>query len=43
MRTEDHMDRMLDQALEATFPASDPISLYMPEIDAADEQADRRE
>lgn len=43
MRLEDHMDRMLDQALEATFPASDPISLYMPEIDVADEKADLRD
>jgi ankyrin repeat protein len=24
---EDHVERMLDQALEATFPASDPIAI----------------
>ena len=40
MRIEDHMDRMLDQALEATFPASDPISLYMPETRVAEEKTD---
>ena len=43
MRLEDHMDRMLDQALEATFPASDPISLYLPETGTADETTDLRE
>jgi hypothetical protein len=31
MKTEDRVDRMLDHALEMTFPASDPISVYMPE------------
>ncbi len=30
MRTEDHVDRMLDAALEMTFPASDPIAVYLP-------------
>ena len=31
MRVEDHIDRMLDAALEMTFPASDPIALYIAE------------
>jgi hypothetical protein len=31
MSTEDRLDRMLDHALEMTFPASDPIAIYMPE------------
>ena len=35
MRIEDHTDNMLDRALELTFPASDPISVYIPEIDIA--------
>jgi hypothetical protein len=26
-RSEDHLERLLDQALEATFPASDPIAV----------------
>ena len=26
-RGEDHVERLLDQALEATFPASDPIAV----------------
>jgi hypothetical protein len=25
--TEDHVERLLDQALEATFPASDPVAV----------------
>jgi hypothetical protein len=34
MRIEDRLDRMLDQALEMTFPVSDPIAVYTPEIDS---------
>ena len=26
-RSEDHLEQLLDQALEATFPASDPIAV----------------
>ncbi len=33
MRIEDRVDRMLDQALEMTFPASDPFTVYMPEVE----------
>jgi hypothetical protein len=25
--TEDHVEQLLDQALEATFPASDPVAI----------------
>jgi hypothetical protein len=25
--TEDHVEQLLDQALEATFPASDPVAV----------------
>lgn len=43
MKIEDHVDRMLDQALEMTFPASDPISVFMPRVDVTDEKKDRRD
>jgi hypothetical protein len=29
--TQDRTELMLDQALEMTFPASDPIAIYVPE------------
>lgn len=38
MRVEDHVDAMLDYALEMTFPASDPFTVYCPEA-AIDEPA----
>jgi hypothetical protein len=38
MRVEDHIDAMLDYALEMTFPASDPFAVYCPEA-AIDEPA----
>jgi ankyrin repeat protein len=28
--TEDHREHLLDQALEATFPASDPLAITLP-------------
>jgi hypothetical protein len=28
---DEHLERLLDQALEATFPASDPIAVSVPE------------
>jgi hypothetical protein len=30
---------MLDEALEMTFPASDPFTVYMPEVHIAEERA----
>ena len=27
---EDHVDRALDDALDMTFPASDPIAIFVP-------------
>ena len=39
MRTEDRFDRMLDEALEMTFPASDAFTVYMPEPDRTDQRA----
>jgi ankyrin repeat protein len=31
-RSEDHLERMLDDALKGTFPASDPIAVTPPEL-----------
>ena len=39
MKTQDRLDRMLDEALEMTFPASDPFTVYMPEVDVAGDRA----
>ena len=39
MRTQERLDRMLDEALETTFPASDPFTVYIPEPDIADIRA----
>jgi hypothetical protein len=36
MSTHDRLDRLLDEALEMTFPASDPFSVYMPERTTAE-------
>ena len=36
MRTQERLDRMRDEALEMTFPASDPFTIYMPEPDIAE-------
>ena len=33
MNAEDRIDAMLDHALEMTFPASDPFSIYVPEVE----------
>jgi hypothetical protein len=35
MNAEDRIDRALDHALEMTFPASDPFTVYIPEDDRA--------
>jgi hypothetical protein len=39
MKTQHRLDRLLDEALEMTFPASDPFTVYMPEIDVAEDLA----
>ena len=39
MRLEDRIDAMLDYALEMTFPASDPFTVYFPEVEPDDEAA----
>ena len=39
MKTEDRLDELLDQALEMTFPASDPFTVTLPGIEAADAAA----
>ncbi len=31
MSTQDRRERLLDEALEMTFPASDPFTVYIPE------------
>ena len=36
MRNTERLDRMLDEALEMTFPASDPFTVYRPEAHIAD-------
>jgi hypothetical protein len=33
MRVEDRIDAMLDHAIEMTFPASDPFTVYFPEVE----------
>lgn len=41
MEIDDRIDTMLDHALEMTFPASDPFTIYFPETERED--ADARE
>ena len=41
MRNEDRVDALLDQALEMTFPASDPFSIYSPPVDPDEALAER--
>ena len=40
MRHEDRIDAMLDYALEMTFPASDPFTVYFPEVEPDEESAE---
>ena len=42
MKKVDRIESMLDQALEMTFPASDPYALYFPETDRAPADARAR-
>ena len=39
MKAEDPIEVKLDYALEMTFPASDPFTIYIPEADLDDECA----
>jgi hypothetical protein len=39
MNAEDRVERALDCALEMTFPASDPFTVYMPENDRAEDRS----
>lgn len=39
MKAEDRIEAMLDHALEMTFPASDPFTIYFPEVEPDDEIA----
>jgi hypothetical protein len=43
MRAEERLDRMLDEALEMTFPASDPFTVYIAETDIAEDGAFHRD
>ena len=40
MRNEDRVDALLDHALEMTFPASDPFSIYSPPVESDDALAE---
>jgi hypothetical protein len=40
MYAEDRIDAMLDHALEMTFPASDPFTIYLPEEHGGDVAAE---
>jgi hypothetical protein len=42
MRVEDHIDAMLDQAIEMTFPASDPFTIYFPEVEPGESRPSSR-
>jgi hypothetical protein len=39
MDFEDPIDAKLDRALEMTFPASDPFTIILPEVQVDDEDA----
>jgi hypothetical protein len=39
MTLHDHIEEKLDYALEMTFPASDPFTIYLPEVALDDEAA----
>jgi hypothetical protein len=40
MRLEDRIDAMLDDALEMTFPASDPFTVYFPDVEPDEESSE---
>ncbi len=39
MSTHDRLDRLLDEALEMTFPASDPFTVSIPERRVGEDRA----
>jgi ankyrin repeat protein len=39
-RSDEHLERLLDQALEATFPASDPVSITQPSASHDNDEGD---
>jgi hypothetical protein len=43
MTSDEHRERLLDEALEATFPASDPLAITLPSSSNDDEGDDQRE
>jgi hypothetical protein len=40
MTSDEHRERLLDEALEATFPASDPLAITLPSSSKDDEDDD---
>lgn len=40
MTSDEHRERLLDEALEATFPASDPLAITLPSSNDDDEDDD---
>lgn len=42
-RSDDHVERLLDQALEATFPASDPVSITLPSPSSDEHQRNNQQ
>ena len=43
MTPDEHREQLLDEALEATFPASDPLAITLPSSSNDDEGDDQRE
>jgi len=40
MTSDEHLEQLLDEALEATFPASDPLAITLPSSSDDDENDD---
>jgi hypothetical protein len=40
MTADEHLEQLLDDALEATFPASDPLAITLPSSSDDDENDD---
>jgi hypothetical protein len=43
MSSDEHREQLLDEALEATFPASDPLAITLPPSSDDHEDDDERE